>query len=126
MRYKNFLTSKKIISPSVLAATVDTTPLSTAPTLSKRNARGRQFYQAVAHLAGSSVNSFAVTLNLVSGSDTYVLDKVTLLPGEGHVWNEQDYGMDLTSTEYMRLNYVATSTHANDRLHFFIRTRDLV
>tara|TARA_R100000234_G_C4893718_1_gene132595 strand:+ start:180 stop:563 length:384 start_codon:yes stop_codon:yes gene_type:complete len=125
-QYKNYITTKKIVAPSVLAENTDSAPLTNATTRSKRNSRGRQFYQAMAYLSNNAQNNYAVQLQVVSGSTVYILDRVTLQANESYVWNERDYGVDLANDEYVRLSYTSAGSHANDKLHLFIRTRDLV
>ena len=127
-KYKNHKTFKSIVRPNTSGASgnYSSTTLSTGTSNEKRNARTRLFYQAVAHNRITSNNSYVISLTLTSGSSTYYLDRVTLLPGETHVWNEQDYGIDLSSSESMNLSWFISSAHANDELHLFIRTKDLV
>lgn len=125
--YRNYKTFKSIVKPNTAGASgnYSNTTLSAANTVTRRSARLRQFYQAVAHNRNTSNNSYVINLTLTSGSTTYYLDRVTLAPGETHVWNEQDYGMDLASGESINLSWFISSAHANDELHLFIRTRDL-
>mgnify|MGYP003627083301 CR=1 FL=1 len=124
--YRNYKTFKSIVRPNTAGASGNSssTSLSTGPSI-QRSSRLRQFYQAVAHNRVTSNNSYVLSLTLTSGSSTYYLDRVTLLPGETHVWNEQDYGMDLSSKESVNLSWFIASAHSNDELHLFIRTRDL-
>lgn len=130
-RFKNYRTHKSVVQPRAIAdaggnAYVTHTSLTSDTGLAKRGVRYRQFYQAVVHSDASTTQSFVIKLQLVSGSTTYELDRVSILPGETYVWNDWDFGMDLMPTEYMKITWVVSSAHSNDKLNLFIRTRDVV
>tara|TARA_R100000808_G_scaffold23310_1_gene51594 strand:+ start:99 stop:500 length:402 start_codon:yes stop_codon:yes gene_type:complete len=129
-RFKNYVTHKSLVQPKTIAdaggnAYVTQTALSSEANVTKRAVRKRQFYQALVHSHNTTTQSYIITLELVSGTDRYVMDRVTLAAGETHVWNELDYGVDLLPTEYMRLSWIVSSAHTDDKITLIIRTRDL-
>jgi len=130
-RFKNYKTHKSVVQPKAIAdaggnSYVTHTSLTSDTGLAKRGVRYRQFYQAVVHSGNATTQSFIIRLELVSGSTTYELDRVTILPGETFVWNDWDFGMDLLPTEYMRIGWTVAVAATNDKLHLFMRTRDVV
>lgn len=130
-RFKNYKTHKAVVEPKAIAdaggnAYVTHTSLSTDTSLSKRGVRYRQFYQALVHSDNATTQPYIIRLQLISGSTAYELDRVTILPAETFVWNDWDFGMDLLPTEYMKIVWLAAVTATNDKLHLFMRTRDVI
>lgn len=129
-RFKNFKTHKSMVQPQLIAAAggnafVTHTALSSEPGVTRRGVRKRQFYQAVVHSDNATTQTYIIKLWLVSGGTDYELDRVVLYPGGTHVWNDQDFGMDLSSGDYMKILWIVTTAVEADRLYLFMRTRDL-
>ncbi len=128
VRYKNYETVKGVFQPNTGGTPTQMlgTTLASKNNFQRRGVWFRQFYQAMCHSDKASVNTYNVQLSVISGSTEYRLDSFDLAPGESHVFNEQDYGVDLAKDEYVRFAWLSASTHSSDKLTFFLRTRDLV
>ena len=128
VRYKNYETVKGVFQPNTGGTPTQMlgTTLASKNNFERRNAKVRQFYQAMIHSDKTGVNTYNVQLSLISGSTEYRLESLDVAPGDSHVFNEQDYGVDLAPDEYVRFAWLSASTHSSDKLTFFLRTRDIV
>tara|TARA_R100000805_G_C3572977_1_gene78584 strand:- start:415 stop:678 length:264 start_codon:yes stop_codon:yes gene_type:complete len=86
----------------------------------------RQFFGAMACVKSGAQGTYTVKLILVDGSTEYQMDEVVLNAGESAVWTYEEYGLDLSNSETVKLEFTGANTTSTDRVYLFLRTRDVV
>ena len=63
----------------------------------------RRFAGAIACAKDGNTATATAKLYFTSGSTSYLMDSVSLSPGESAVWTEEDYGIVLKKNDYVKL-----------------------
>jgi len=128
MMYKNYRTVKTAIAPglSLSSSTQVTQGLADISPSKKRLVKMRQFFGAMACVKSAAQGTYTVKLILVDGSTEYQMDEVVLNAGESAVWTYEEYGLDLSNSETVKLEITGANTTSTDRVYLFLRTRDVV
>jgi len=69
----------------------------------KRGLIDRRFSGAIVCAKDDNTATAVAKLYYVSGTNSYLMDSVSLSPGESAVWTEEDYGVVLNKSDYMKI-----------------------
>lgn len=120
--YQKTVTEKKLLSTLVEAFAGSTMASESASTL--RGVRRRRFTGGVAYNRVSPSTTITIVVEVTDGTTSYQLDRVTILPGESHVWNEKEFGVDLANDQYISVT-ATKSFGVNDKVYLFLRFQDM-
>lgn len=103
MKTKNRTTTFKSINPTEGLTQVVSEAFSSTATWKRRGLIDRIFAGAIVCAKDDNTASVTAKLYYVDSSASYLMDATSLSAGESAVWTEEDYGLALKKSEYVKL-----------------------
>tara|TARA_Y100001963_G_C6533582_1_gene332228 strand:+ start:116 stop:499 length:384 start_codon:yes stop_codon:yes gene_type:complete len=120
--YKTHKTEKFKLSS--LYDTFGSRSLSSESASDIRNVRRRRFLGGVAYNRIAPSSTITLILEVTDGTTSYQIDRVTITPGTSHVWNANEFGVDLANDQYISIT-ATKSFGLNDSIYVFMRFQDM-
>tara|TARA_Y100001938_G_C7921048_1_gene344495 strand:+ start:41 stop:406 length:366 start_codon:yes stop_codon:yes gene_type:complete len=118
MKIKSRKTHFKQVDPSSGITSTLSQTFGAAKSSEQRGVVNRHFAGAIACAKSNNSNAATVSLYHTIDSTSYLMDTVTLQPGESAIWNEDDYGIVLQKTHSITMGI------GGDVVNCWIKTYD--
>ena len=103
MKRKNYTTSFLTIDPAAGVTQATSQAFGSASVSKKRGVIDRRFAGAIVCAKDDNSATSVAKIYHSIASVSYLMDSVSLSPGESAVWTEEDYGIVLKKTDYIKI-----------------------